>query len=240
MPDSFVDLQAHVVPPLRRQRIGTQLIEATVSAALSSGAVRVAGWADSVDADAAIRFAEAVGFEAAGERLTRVECDLRAVDTQFQNLSRWVARPQRDYSVRRLDAEDRRIVAAIFHSEIARGSRVEGIAQQLAQGAFDRSPVLVARDGAIAGFMLVRREGECGAVAAQWVAPELRQTSAVAALTVEASVEARAGGVDCFRFEFGENVQHTARVAERLGGRVIRVMQPMVRSLSLKATDEAL
>jgi hypothetical protein len=117
-------------------------------------------------------------------------------------------------------------------------ARIETLAFELANGSYDSSPVLI-RNEAIAGFILVRPEEDCGAVAAQWVDADLRRTSAVAALVAEACLEARARGVSRFRFEYGDSVQQTARLAERLGARVIGTLQPVVRLISTPAAAAA-
>jgi GNAT superfamily N-acetyltransferase len=225
--DRLESVHVHVLPPLRRQGIGSMLLQAICARAAAVGAASVSGWLD-LEQDAASRPFIAAHGCTPGTRLTTVECDPDIVYAYFDRLR---ARCERHMPAPRgrivpLCQVDREAVARLWNAHIAErpGFRTDLITGELMSGTFDDSPVLL-QDGAVAGFLLLRFEADWGWVVAQVVAPWARHGWSTAALNVAGCDVARARGVRRGRFDWREGVQYTAKAAQRLQARVVRVVQ---------------
>ena len=237
LPDRLTGVHVHVIPPLRRRGVGSRLLERVLAEGAAAGAASAAGWFDLVQHPAAPPFAAVHRFTE-GERLTTVEWDTGIAYAYFDRMrQRWhrhgASRPH--HVVRLADASraQRDEVARMWNDFIVErpASRTDVVTSELARGAFDDSPVLL-QDGAVAGFLLLRGDGDRGWAEGQVVAPWARTGWVFAALGVAGCDVWRARGIRIGHFDWREGVSNPAKLARRLNGRIVRAVQEVTRDLA--------
>jgi N-acetylglutamate synthase-like GNAT family acetyltransferase len=226
LPDRFESVQVHVVPPLRRQGVGSRLLEAVKERAVAARAGSLTAWIDTLAAPGVTPFAERLGFRT-GQAVFTAEtedavatrgCFAAWVDRFHARGDRWRIIPMRD--------ADRDRVASLWLQYIAAspGFPLSAAAAEIASPQFDDSPVLL-KDGRVEGFLLARFDSEPCHIYAIVLTPEVRDGFAVAALMLPAVDHGLALGRKSVRFEWRSGVLFTEKTAQRVNAKLIRRLQ---------------
>ncbi len=213
---ALTGLRLHLVPAMRRQGLGRQIVQAL----RSDGATTLTGLIDVRQEPAAASFCEAVGFQRT-DGLTTVEADLTVFREYLRGLMQRGSLPDGLCTVPLREAS-LRDVARLHAQHIAHGSALNPWRAQFAEmpGLGD-SPVALLH-GRVVGMLLWEPEGDLGVVRSlvgeagavtRWVNLLLLSTTADLIL---------AGGMQRVRFDFVDSNRNTRKLAQRLNAVVVR------------------
>jgi len=235
----------HVVPPWRRKGIGRALIEQFAHAVRSRGGEALYAWEPvRADGDHATAW-RALGFDQASS-LHRTWLDLASALAQLepyeQRLRKHNSIPE-DAAVVPLGEADAMKVAAMNVAHL--GGTMPDLLRRLrgeTPDAFDPNlSLVVARGGETLGCALVRViEPGVGLIEANTIDPSHRGTWANVMLRVHGVRVALENGLKTILFDTRDPHADTRRIAEKLGGETVKMIEPyrLVNSVKTPKTTK--
>lgn len=223
-PDSITNLRMHVVPPFRRQGVGSQIVEYLAD----NGTRSISGIVEIEKEPAAEAFCKRNRFERV-ESLTTVEADMSEM---------------RDYTARLCARFELPAGAQVVPLSEAPVDQVAGLhAQHVAQegelnqwrGLVAHTPEMnispvVMMDGRVAGILLGKLEGTTAVVHTRVVAPGYHGSWVNVMLLAEALDIGWAHGARRARFSYTDSNQDTQKLAKRFRAEITGVIARFVRS----------
>ncbi|MCX6598483.1 MAG: GNAT family N-acetyltransferase [Acidobacteria bacterium] len=223
-PAGSTALRLHVIPPFRRQRVGTALVQAIMRSAPAAGVRGLTGEVHPMSEPDAPHFAEALGFQRLHRlcTMTAPVADLRGQLTALRQRLRQSGRIPAAAQLVMLPEAPQLEIARLFEQWIS----LEGVGavptQALTREASAASPVVMV-EGEVAGFLLWQMQGETAIVLA-WVVPPRWSNSWVnVALLAEALDIGWAAGARQIEYDVLDGNHQPTKLAQRAGGTVHRI-----------------
>jgi GNAT superfamily N-acetyltransferase len=222
-PEEITHLRLHVVPPFRRSRVGSQVIEHVALL----GARSIGGVSETIKESAAVPFCERNGFERV-EALTTVEADMAEMRNYTGRLRDRVipARGARTIPLSEAPADQ---VASLHAEHVAQGGQLNqwrGLVAHTPQMAI--SPVVMI-DGRVAGILLGDLDGTTAVVRTRVVAPGYHGGWVNVMLLAAALDIGWAAGARRARFSYTDSNSDTRKLALRFKAEITSVVVRFTR-----------
>lgn len=218
-PESITQLRIHVIPPFRRQGIGSQLLQYACAAATGP-----AGGISEISREpAAEPFCEKNGFRRV-ELVTTVEAPIQGLREHMTRLRRrLLSDPSRRVEWVPLSAAPAAEVARLHAEHIAHGRELNPLRAMVAgTPGLDSSPVAMIH-GKVAGILLWEIQGSTAVVSSRVVAPGHHGTWVNAILLAAGLDEVWSRGARRARFSYLDTNRDTRKLAERMQAEVVSV-----------------